>query len=104
MAKTSARRWDTNTTRGAVVAVGPQSIEKAVRLVARQCGGRLVEDEDAGLLVESPGDDHELLAGEVERPDAGLGADVDAELVEHRPAPSDASPGCRQSPSASVRC
>ncbi len=72
-------------TRRAAVAVRSQSIEEAVRLVARQCGGRLVEDEDAGFLVESPGDDDELLAGEVERPDAGLGADVHAELVEHGP-------------------
>ena len=70
--------------RGATVAVFAQPIEEPFRLVTGERRCRLVEDQDPGLLVQRPGDHHQLLMGEVEAADASLGVDVDAELAEDR--------------------
>ena len=70
-------------TRGATVAVLAQPIEEAFRLVTGESRGGLVEDQNPGLLVERPGDHHQLLMGKVEAADASRGVDVDPELAEH---------------------
>ena len=55
---------------------------RRARLVLGQRRRRLVEDQQPRLLGERPGDDHQLLRGEVERAHRRGGVEVEAEGVE----------------------
>ena len=60
----------------------PERREQAHHLVRRQAGGRLVEDEDLGLLRQRAGDGDQRLLGPAEALDADVRIDVGAEDVE----------------------
>ena len=85
----------------ASVAVIAQAVEEPLGLVTGERSRRFIEDQDTSILVQRPGDHHELLAGEVEVADARVGGDLDAEIIEdrrrsaaHRQAVDEAKP-CR---------
>ena len=57
-------------------------VEQAQRLVFGQRGGRLVENEQPGVLGQGARDDDELLRGKVERGHRRRRVDVEAEIRE----------------------
>ena len=61
-----------------------QRLEERARLLRRQHGGRLVEDQDARVAVERLEDLDALLLADRELPDAGARVDGEAELIRQR--------------------
>ena len=82
IANTSVSRWDTKIDRHAPGAQVPQVDEQPLGLALGQGRGGLVEDEQPGTLGECPGDDHQLLGGQVERAHACLDRHADTEVAQ----------------------
>ena len=70
--------------RDAAVAQAADDREQAVDLVRRQRGGRLVEDQDAGLDRQRLGDLDQLLVGHRQAADRRRDVELDVELLEQR--------------------
>ena len=89
IAKTSARRCDTK------MMATPRALSARMRSNSRadsvlgQRRGRLVEDEQPGLLGERPGDDDQLLGGKIERRHRGA-ADRSSSPNSRQRSPGDA--------------
>ena len=84
--------------RDAAIAEPADDREETRDLVRRQRCGRLVEDQDAGVERQRPGDLDQLLVGHRQAADQRLGVERDVELLEQRVRAAAAS-----RPSRSVR-
>ena len=84
IAKTSASRCETKMMATPARLQRPHALEQPQRFTFGQRGGRLVEDEQPGLLGQRAGDDDELLRGEVERRHRRIRIDIEPKVGERR--------------------